>query len=120
MAHEAKTEQDVVQSLIRERSRAAIDAEEEAIAMARNRAAEASVSEQDGGGVRLSLVDALVVAKAEYGSAVSRLVGEHKEVAHTLLHDLTNRRKEEFRRKHLNYQVKEPMSVVEAEESKYA
>ena len=38
-------------------------------------------------------------------------LGVHKEVAHTLLHDLTNRRKEEFRRKHLNYQVKEPMSV---------
>ena len=109
MAHEAKTEQDVVQSLIQERSRAAIDAEEGAIAMARNRAAEASVSEKDG--VRLSLVDALVVAKAEYASALTILVGEHKEVAHTLLHDLTNRRKEKFRRKHLNYQVKEPMSV---------
>ena len=103
----ASTEQNIVQELISERSRAIIDAEENAKEMAIDRAA---VTAATGGSEPDTLLASLLVVKARYAAVMGRLVGSHKLSAHQALRASTEKRKESFQKKMSKYLPVEPMS----------
>ena len=101
----AAVEQNIVESLVAERSRASIDAELDAERMAKDRASAASEGKETS-----SLLASLLVAKTRYATVMSRMVGEHKVSAHAALQDATKEKKRMFQKKIGKYRQSEKLS----------
>ena len=95
-ARVAAREQDVVRSLVKERSSVGIEADVEIQKLAEDRAQSIGVKKTPS-----PLLESLLVAKARYAGAMMRLVRSHKNVAHEALQNVEQTRKEEVQRQQL-------------------